>query len=278
MTLITIDETRCRRDGICVAECPMGILEQIEPHSTPVAVEGAESLCIRCGHCVAVCPRGALSQPGLSPVDCAPLLDLPDGEGVARLLKGRRSIRSFRAEPLERAQIEHLLGIARFAPSGHNIQPVHWLVVPRPRDVQRLAGLVAGWMRSLVEEGAPLAASLHLDRVVAAWDGGEDPICRGAPHLVIAHAPKTERAATPACTIALSYLELAAFAGGLGACWAGYFNAAANAWPPLQQALALPDGHAPFGALMLGYPKYRYQRIPPRRSPRVAWWGQTPAG
>jgi nitroreductase len=36
-----------------------------------------------------------------------------------------------------------------------------------------------------------------------------------------------------ACAIALTYLELATYSLGLGACWAGYFSAAAAFYPPM---------------------------------------------
>jgi len=64
---------------------------------------------------------------------------------------------------------------------------------------------------------------------------------------------------------------LAAPSLGLGTCWAGYFTAAANFYPPLQEALALPQGHLPYGAAMVGYPKYGYQRMPPRNKPEITW-------
>ena len=73
--------------------------------------------------------------------------------------------------------------------------------------------------------------------------------------------------APAACTIALTYLELAAPSIGLGCCWAGYFYAAATTFPPLQEALALPKNHQCFGAMMAGYPKFNYHRMPLRKYP-----------
>ena len=64
------------------------------------------------------------------------------------------------------------------------------------------------------------------------WESGADTILRGAPVLVQVHAHKDERTAPQGCTIATAYLELAATAHGLGACWAGFFNAAALMYPP----------------------------------------------
>ena len=161
--------------------------------------------------------------------------------------------------------------MARHAPSGHNLQPVHWLVVEQPGEVNRLAGLVVDWMRSEVEKGSKLAQMFEMNRYVIAWDKGLDMICRGAPHMVVAHAEADAAIAPPACAIALTYLELAAAAAGLGSCWAGFFNVAANLHPPMAEALALPTGHGTFGALMMGHAKHDYQRIPPRVGARITW-------
>ncbi|MBA4394150.1 MAG: ferridoxin, partial [Desulfobacca sp.] len=149
--------------------------------------------------------------------------------------------------------------------------PVHWLVIEDPQEVSRLAGLVADWMRYLVNQGAEFAITLHMDRVVEAWDKGMDRILRSAPHLIIAHGLKTLAPVQGACTIALTYLDLAAASFGLGTCWAGYFNAAANFYPPLLETLALPPDHLPYGAMMIGYPKYTYQRMPLRNAPKITW-------
>ena len=89
--------------------------------------------------------------------------------------------------------------------------------------------------------------------------------------MIVTHAPKEEQSAPAACTIALAYLELAAPSFDLGACWAGYFNAAANLWPPMQDYLELPAGHSSFGAVMVGYPLYEYYRLPLRKEPLITW-------
>jgi len=271
--LIRVDATRCHRDGVCIEACPVQILSFPEADGFPAIVEGAADFCIRCGHCVAVCPHGALDHRDVPLAQCLPVVaaDAFTPGQVARLLRTRRSIRCFKPEPLERKMLEELIDLARYAPSGHNRQPVRWLVVEQASEVQRLAGLVADWMRHTIASGSPLAAALHLEFVVSAWDKGQDRICRNAPHLVVAHAEREDRTAPQAATIALAYLELAAHAHGLGACWAGYFNLAATFWSPLQQALKLPAGHTTQGAMMLGRPRFRYPRVPLRREAEILW-------
>jgi nitroreductase len=164
-----------------------------------------------------------------------------------------------------------LIETARYAPTGHNSQSVHWLVIEDPTELRRLGGLVADWIRSLLVKRAEFALSMHMDRVVDSWDKGIDRILRSAPHLIVAHGLSTMPISQSSCIIALTYLELAAPSLGLGACWAGYFTTAANFYPPLREALALPKDHLPYGAAMIGYPMYRYQRMPPRNKPEISW-------
>jgi nitroreductase/NAD-dependent dihydropyrimidine dehydrogenase PreA subunit len=273
MSLLIVDEEKCKQDGVCVAECPMGIIELTDKTSFPTSTEDADELCINCGHCVAVCPHGAMSHRSMIPGQCPTVKkdQLLAPEQVEHFLRSRRSIRNYRAQPVEREVITQIIDIARFAPSGHNRQPVRWRIIYDSKEVRRLAEIVIDWMRDILKKGEPLAQALHMDRIVAAWESGVERICRGAPHVIIAHAPEEERTAPAACTIALTYLELAAPSFGLGACWAGYFSAAANFWPPMKEALDLPEGHITFGAMMVGYPKYKYQRLPVRNETTITW-------
>ena len=273
MVLITVDQEKCQQDGICLAECPAQIIEFKNKGAFPTLIDGGGKYCIQCGHCVAVCPHGALNHASMTAEDCPPVREewLIGPEQAVHFLRVRRSIRTYKKNDVPRDSLTSLIDAARFAPSGHNHQPVNWHVIYDRDEVQRLAGIVIEWMRSLIEEQSPLAATLHMDRVVGAWESGKDRICRGAPHVIIAHAPKDERTAPAACTIALTYLELAALAYGLGACWAGYFNAAANLWPPMAKALELPPQHVSFGAMMVGYPQFKYRRLPLRKEPKISW-------
>jgi len=273
MSLLTVDREKCKRDGICARVCPAGIIELKTKEAFPAIIDGGNEFCITCGHCVAVCPHGAMNHAVMSSDACPPVRNewALNPEQVEHFLRSRRSIRAYKKKPVARETLSKLIDIGSFAPSGHNRQPVNWLMIYDSEEVYRLAEFVIDWMRNLIQDGSPLADAMHMDRVVAAWEAGTERICRGAPHVVLAHAPEDERTAQAASTIALTYVELAAPSFGLGACWAGYFNAAANFWPPMKEALSLPDGHASFGAMMLGHPEYKYHRLPSRNAARISW-------
>ena len=191
-----VDPEKCNRDGFCVMACGKRLIEMGEGDSVPTRIAGAEELCIGCGHCVTVCPTGALAQHAMTPEDCPEikkerLIGLDQAE---QFLRSRRSIRSYRDKTVERDKLNKLIQVSGYAPSAANARPVHFLVIENQKEVRRLSGLVVDWMRATMKEAPALANALRFDRVIALWDGGRDPICYNAPHLMIAHA--AERCST----------------------------------------------------------------------------------
>ena len=271
MSPITIDAKKCLRDGVCVDVCPLRIIERKGGSSVPSTVAGEEDRCIECGHCVAVCRAGALSLDEMKSKDCPPAPAGLTAAAAEGFLRGRRSIRVYRDKPVEREKLTRLIEIARYAPTGTNSQRVGWVVIESREKVKTLAGTVVDFFRHLAAAKNPVADSYKLGKSIAAWESGIDVISRGAPALVLAHAPKDYGLATVDCTSALTYLDLAAPSLGLGTCWAGYFMMAAAHWPPLQQALGLPESRACYGVMMAGYPKYAYHQLPLRKPPTIQW-------
>ena len=273
--MLTVNEKTCNRDGICAAVCPLGIIE-FKKGQLPKASGDAAELCIACGHCVAVCPTASISHVKMAAQECPPVQKgfQLSAQQCEHFLRGRRSIRTYTDRPVPREEIARLITVASHSPSGHNAQSPRWLVIDSAGQIKKMAGTVIDWMRWMVENQPEIAADLHMARAIHRWEAGTDVILRGAPAVVVAHAGKTDRTAPAACTIALAYMELAAMSMGLGTCWAGYFWAASLSFPPMVQALALPEGHQPFGALMVGYPRFAYQRLPLRNPPVISWWDE----
>jgi len=98
MSILQIDPGKCRRDGICVAACPLRIIEMPDQEALPVPTADAAELCIDCGHCVAVCPHDALTHRSMAPEQCPPILKerILDPEKIGRFMRIRRSIRRCR--------------------------------------------------------------------------------------------------------------------------------------------------------------------------------------
>jgi len=273
MSLFTIDKAKCKGDGKCALVCPIQIITMDEKAGIPQPIENAENLCINCGHCMAVCPMGALNLTTMAALDCLPLKEgwRLNPQQVEFFFKGRRSIRNYKDQLVERQVIEKIIDIARYAPTGINRQPVQWEVVSGKENVHNLTEAVIKWMEEMVAQKSPLAEMLRFPNIIKAHAKGTDPICRNAPHVILAYAVKDEPTGAQACTIALAYVELAALCFNLGACWAGYVSIAVNMSDEVRKVVGLSSRASCHGAMMLGYPKYNYSRIPLRNTPNIRW-------
>jgi len=259
MDLISIDKESCRRDGVCIKACPLGSIVA-DADGYPAAGPNAD--CIQCGHCVAICPHGALQNNRLPMADFLPApQERASFEATAGLMKHRRSVRQFKSQPVPRETLAALLDIARFAPTAKNTQQISYIITSDPTRTKTLGAAIAEMMLPL--PGMERYAKLHA--------AGEDFVMRGAPHLIVALGDANNDWGLTDAAIALSYLELAAAAHGLGVCWGGIVQRALTMNAELAASIGVPTGKAVYGALMLGVPKHRYALVPPRNAARVSW-------
>jgi nitroreductase len=165
---------------------------------------------------------------------------------VEKVIMERRSIRSFKPEPLPDSMIRRILEAGRFAPSTANCQPWRFLVVKNPeilaameRDAVRMIKLLmwmmdytrGGWLRRLI--ALPIAKmSIHFRRhdlhatpfmAMSAIAQGKAPVFHGAPVIVLL-AEDRRGAASPEVDIGIcgQNMVLAAHSMGAGACWVGF--------------------------------------------------------
>src|SRR5215218_2231099 len=88
------------------------------------------------------------------------------------LVRTRRSTRHFRTDPVPPELLDELLEAARWAPSGFNLQPTHFVVVTSP-DAKAKLHPACGKQSQVLEAGATVVftgdrrvAENHLDRVL----------------------------------------------------------------------------------------------------------------
>ena len=256
----TIDQDLCTQCGACVDDCPFHIIELAPDY--PALNPARAHHCIRCQHCLAVCPTGALSILGLSPADSLPLPEsLPAADQVAALIRGRRSIRSFRPEPLDPGQIDDLLRTVAHAPTGKNTRQCLFTLVEDRATMDELRRRTLEGLRRAVQErrlGSELGYFRH---VVAAWDQGRDIIFRDAPHLLTVSVPKTVTTADADMAIALTCFELLAAAKGIGTLWNAMIKwAFSQIDEDLYAALGVPEDHVRGNFMLFGMPAVRYHR------------------
>ena len=273
MAFLTIDETKCKQDGICAAECPRRIITQEDDASFPQVAEADEAYCMVCGHCVAVCPHGALSVTGVNIEDCPEIeRDLVlSWDHTGQFLRSRRSIRLFKDKAVDREILVQLIEMARYAPTASNAQNLQWTVIEGRDKLEPLSQETINWMERIIEAQPDSTAADYFRPVVARWSTGYDGILRTAQTLIVPSAPKENANGLVDLSIALAYLELAAPRLGVGTCWAGLLRGAMLATPKLVESMGLPEGHTWFYPMMIGYPKFKYYRLPERKTPVIHW-------
>lgn len=179
----------------------------------------------------------------------------------------RRSVRSYRPDPVEPQLLRRAVGVALRAPAPHHTRPVRfvWLA---DRDVRRrlLDAMAQAWRADLRGDGMTEERIEHRVR--------RGKMLYEAPEVLVpvavpdgAHSyPDTRRQAaeetmfTVAAGAAVQGLLVALAAEGLGSCWVG----STLFCPDLVRAeLALPATWRPLGAIAVGYPTEPLQPRPP---------------
>jgi nitroreductase/NAD-dependent dihydropyrimidine dehydrogenase PreA subunit len=257
----TVNTATCTRCGECVADCPARIITMQD--GLPSIAPEKEATCYRCQHCLAICPTGAISILGLKPTDSYPLSGAyPDPDKLEMLIKGRRSVRRYKPENLEPELLQRLLDVAWHAPTGMNSRNVLFTVVDDREKLARLRGeVMAGLGRMVREEKLPEGMEFFADFVRLWEEKGVDTLFRGAPHLLIASAPRQSASPVPDCLIALSYFELFAQSLGVGTVWNGLSKWAINdLLPETRKRLGIPEEHVVGYVMSFGRPALRFHR------------------
>ena len=176
-------------------------------------------------------------------------------------IHARRTIRKYRAEPVDRALLGKVLWAAVQAPTPPVSGASSWRIC-----------VLEGAVR-LAEYGAR-AKQYALEHQPAgqSWTWTERPdfhVFWNAPAAVLFCAKTTNPEAPFDCCRAAQNMLVAALAVGLGTCWVG----APLPWlasPGIAEELGLPAGYAPSVVVLVGYPAEQPVGEP-RPEPEVKW-------
>lgn len=266
MDLITVDKEKCLRCGICVEACPACILN--------LGADGPECHfdrgCMSCGHCVAICPVGALDNKYTPREEQRPVTKpMLSQEEAYEFLRMRRSVRCFKPMPPTEEDLLKLLEIARYAPTAGNTQGMYYVVVRDKEKIKAITEAVAVWMED--EVARKTENKRYFTTVLRAYrERGQDIIARNTPCLVFACARRLNISGVSNAEQSWAYAELYAPAIGLGTTIAGFIQACGIAdYKPLIDILEIPAKQKIVGALMVGYPKYKFKRMPERQHLKV---------
>ncbi|OGO03033.1 MAG: hypothetical protein A2Y59_04490 [Chloroflexi bacterium RBG_13_52_14] len=198
---------------------------------------------------------------------------------VSEAIRQRRSIRSFRGDPVPEDMVQEILEAARLAPSASNRQPWRFIVVTDPKERARLRQIC--WDQAFIEEApvvfvccADLTAysqSSRMKRSQEFIDYGvtetlsgrfADPEFRAAISKIPDPDLATFITAAVANTyIAIEHMVLTAAALGLGTCWVGALGNEGE----INEFFGLPQTTVVVAVLPVGYPT-----VTPQPRPRIS--------
>ena len=199
-----------------------------------------------------------------------------DYENFLDLVKKRRSIRSFRTDPVPDENVEKIIEAARHAPSGANSQPWEFIVVRNQEIKDRIVGIVS----EQGEYSRKVELTREKDLRFSALTGPvREPGYKNAPvFIILCGDPRTKEACPLLTTLtrgdshfasslasAFLYMTLAATTLGLGSQWV---SATGNPFvkPLLKELLQIPRQLEIYDMLVVGYPASQ----PKKRSVREA--------
>lgn len=247
---------KCVGCGACVKDCPVGALKL---ENGRAAVRKTD-VCINCLHCVAVCPTAALTMNGVGAAACASESPLPKSEEVKNLIRQRRSIRQYSDESLARSEIDELIEVINYAPTGCNARTTGFLVLDSKEKVAKLKDDLVALLKSRFQT---LPEFLRGPVLACIKNPAADPFFRHAPHILIAYAKAGAVTPLEDCVAACAYFDVLTKGCGLGATWCGFLKMIVDAVPEAIELLPLPRGTC-FYAMLFGKADVTYCRIPPR--------------
>lgn len=266
MELLTVDQAKCLRCGLCVECCPACILKLTEAGPVSQFDRG----CMSCGQCVAICPVAALDNRYTPLAEQRPVTQpvLPAATAY-EFLRMRRSVRCFKPQPPTEEELRQLLDVARYAPTAGNSQGLYFIVIRDQEKIRAIDDAVAQWMADEVEaatENKRYFVSVLRTRA----ERGPQIITRGAPCLIFAVTRRLNITGVSNAEQTWAYAELFAPTIGLGTTIAGFIQSCGIAgYQPLLDLVEVPPKHKLVGTLMVGYPKYKYKRMPERQHLKV---------
>lgn len=192
-----------------------------------------------------------------------------ESNNFLKFIKSRRSIRKLKSGFIPRNVIEEILDVAISAPSAHNAQPWHFIIIDDNKVKIKLADYMAqAWQEDLSKDGLSRIKIKKLieeskQRIINSsiliipcltmedMDKYPDEKRNNAEYLM----------AVQSVSAAIQNLLLAIHGKGLGACWRCAPLFCTNA---VRKALKIPDKFEPQALIEIGYPLEK-PKMPPRK-------------
>lgn len=158
-----------------------------------------------------------------------------------KVIKTRRSIRSYSDKKIDKKILGELIDCARLAPSANNQQPWEFVVVTEKETLAKIAR--------------------------AATYGS---FIRDAAACIVVCGRKDNRHLVEDCCIASQNIFIAAWSLGIGSCWVAGWKRTYN--PEIMELLGIPQEMEIVSILSLGYPAEKPEPHSKRKLSDVLHW------
>lgn len=288
MSWVLIDQEKCNQCGLCWTRCRLCFSKK----EGIITANANENCCNLCGHCVSLCPTEAITH---KMMDMSNFIDIKkkvnfNADDFFQFVRQRRSHRFFKDKEIPKEDLEKLVDLCRYAPTGSNRQTVEITVIQDKQRRKKLSDLTIDFFAEMIErvekeynqlksQGKKIPADLQEQydtfvprkRLIKARELGIDTIFHSAPAVMLFHSQRQPSTPKDDCVIAAQTVVLAAMTIGLETCYIGLFEKAVPAYKPLREELNLPSENWLYSVLILGYPKFKFLRTVDRKPINVRW-------
>jgi nitroreductase len=161
-----------------------------------------------------------------------------------KTLHARRSVRSYKPDPIPKEDFEIIVAAGKAAPSGMNRQPYHITVVQNPELIKEICDLARDTM---MKGPGPMAER--------AKDPNFSPVY-GAPAMIFVSAERDNELAAFDATLVMANMFNAARSIEIGSCWLFLFGRIADApeAKALYAKIGVPENYKVVAGACFGYP------------------------
>ena len=286
--MIDIDLSKCIKCESCVQECPIYVFHSMaNGDHYGKAYAKYEDQCCKCYHCVAICPVGAIKLNGTSLNDLERLNNIDiNSDQMRNLIYSRRSIRSFKDEPVEDEFINELIEMATHAGTTSNDQSEGFIILKNKDKIEEIERDVINvfWSSVLKYFGSNGIITKLLSKKMGekmvhtlkryhktfknrtADDNLKGMIFRNAPAVILMYGPSFNDIGKINSALALRNVELYALTRGYGTMYCGFMVSTFNRKPNIfREKLGINKYESVFGVLLIGKPKRSHIYKLPRK-------------
>lgn len=190
------------------------------------------------------------------------------------VIKTRRSTRKYKDTPVDKALLEQIIEVGRFAPSGGNSQTTHFIVITNREILGTLQEKVKNAFAAMEIE--PGMYKSKVSSVIAS-KSGKYIYDYNAPVLIVTANQKDYGNNIADCSCALENMMIAANELDLGSCWINQLRWLNEDETILEEMykLGMKDSERVYGALAVGFADTEEgmpARVPlPRTGNEVTW-------